>query len=132
MQISVQLSWLEIATNHPQSLRLNLPIAIGKDVTSLPQSIDGDQVEQMILSDRSVSRYHALLTFDQENVVVIDQNSTNGMLVNGVLIDRSVELCNVLSSGDRLTIGRYEITIAFDLSTTSKQLLQDHQATASK
>lgn len=123
MQISVQLSWLEIATNHPQSLRLNLPIAIGKDATSLPQSIDGDQVEQMILNDRSVSRYHALLAFDRENVVVIDQNSTNGMLVNGILIDRSVELCKVLSSGDRLTIGRYEITIAFDLSATSKTII---------
>jgi predicted component of type VI protein secretion system len=123
MQISVQLSWLEIATNQPQSLLLSLPIAIGKDATSLPQSIDGNQVEQMILSDRSVSRYHALLTFDQENVVVIDQNSTNGILVNGVLIDRNVQLCKVLSSGDRLTIGRYEITIAFDLSATSKTII---------
>jgi pSer/pThr/pTyr-binding forkhead associated (FHA) protein len=72
MQISVQLSWLEIITNQPQSLHLNLPIAIGKDVNSLPENLDGNQVAQVILGDRSVSRYHALLIFEQGNVVVID------------------------------------------------------------
>ena len=123
MQISVQLSWLEIATNQPQRLRLSLPIAIGKEATSLPERLDGNQVEQVILSDRSVSRYHALLIFEQGNVVVIDQNSTNGMLVNGVLIDRSRELRKVLSSGDRLTIGRYEIAIAFDLPSTKQTII---------
>lgn len=123
MQISVQLSWLEIATNQPQRLRLSLPIAIGKEATSLPERLDGNQVEQVIFSDRSVSRYHALLIFEQGNVVVIDQNSTNGMLVNGVLIDRSRELRKVLSSGDRLTIGRYEIAIAFDLPSTKQTII---------
>jgi len=52
MQISVQLSWLEIATNQPQSLLLSLPIAIGKEETSLPERLDGNQVAQVILSDR--------------------------------------------------------------------------------
>ena len=120
MQISVQLSWLEITTNQPQSLQLNLPIAIGKDVNSLPEHLDGNQVAQVILGDRSVSRFHALLIFEQGNVVVVDQNSTNGILVNGVLVDRGMELRKVLATGDRLTIGRYEIAIAFDVPAISQ------------
>ena len=52
MQISVQLSWLEIATNQPQRLRLSLPIAIGKEATSLPERLDGNQVEQVQVQNK--------------------------------------------------------------------------------
>jgi len=123
MQIFVQLSWLEINTNQQQSLQLSLPIALGKEQTSLPNDLDGNQVSPLVLSDRSVSRYHALLVFEQGNVVVVDQNSTNGVLVNGALLERGMGLRRVLASGDRLTIGRYEIAIAFDLPSTSQTII---------
>ena len=92
MQILVQLSWLEINTNQQQSLQLRLPIAIGKDQNTLPNDLDGNQVSPLVLSDRSVSRYHALLVFEQGNVVVIDQNSTNGVLLNGALLEKGLGL----------------------------------------
>ncbi|MBD2179021.1 FHA domain-containing protein [Pseudanabaena sp. FACHB-1998] len=127
MQSLVQLSWLEINTNQPQSLQLSLPIAIGKDQNSLPTSLDSNQVSPLVLSDRSVSRYHALLMYHQGKVVVIDQNSTNGVLVNGSLVERSAELHKVLGSGDRLTFGRYEVTISFDLPSTSQTIITGSQ-----
>jgi len=119
MPSDVQLSWLEVGTNQSVSMRLNLPIAIGKDVTALPDFVDAEQVSPLVLNDRSVSRYHLLLKIEQGNLVAIDQNSTNGVLVNGVLLNQSMGLRQVLSKGDRITVGRYEIEIAFDLSPVS-------------
>lgn len=123
MQILVQLSWLEINTNQQQSLQLRLPIAIGKDQNTLPNDLDGNQVSPLVLSDRSVSRYHALLVFEQGNVVVIDQNSTNGVLLNGALLEKGLGLRSTLASGDRLTIGRYEVAITFDLPSTNQTII---------
>lgn len=119
MPSDVQLSWLEVGTNQPVSIGLNLPIAIGKDATALPDYVDAEKVSPLLLNDRSVSRYHLLLKIERGNLVAIDQNSTNGVLVNGVLLNPSMGLRQVLSKGDRITLGRYEIAIAFDFSAVA-------------
>lgn len=63
-----------------------------------------------ILDAALVSRLHCRLTADRsDQLVVEDLGSTNGTLVNGRKLDRSV-----LRSGDVLTVGRVEFDVQPD------------------
>jgi pSer/pThr/pTyr-binding forkhead associated (FHA) protein len=60
-----------------------------------------------ILDKALISRLHCRLTADRsDQLVVEDLGSTNGTLVNGRRVDRSV-----LKVGDRLTVGRVEFSV---------------------
>jgi pSer/pThr/pTyr-binding forkhead associated (FHA) protein len=59
-----------------------------------------------ILDVALVSRLHCRLTAADENLEVVDLSSTNGTFVN----DKRVKKAH-LKSGDRLRIGRVELTI---------------------
>jgi pSer/pThr/pTyr-binding forkhead associated (FHA) protein len=54
-----------------------------------------------------VSRLHCRLEAADEAIAVVDLKSTNGTFVNGKRVTRAA-----VRSGDRLTIGRVELTIA--------------------
>ena len=56
----------------------------------------------IILDDITVSRKHALLSVNNENIKIIDNNSTNGIYLNNVIISDSQ-----LKSGDKIQIGKY-------------------------
>jgi pSer/pThr/pTyr-binding forkhead associated (FHA) protein len=62
----------------------------------------------MLLNSTEVSRFHALIDCEQDQIVVVDQGSVNGVSVNGQQLTRSV-----LNSGDTLKIGPYIITLTF-------------------
>jgi pSer/pThr/pTyr-binding forkhead associated (FHA) protein len=53
-----------------------------------------------------VSRLHCRLTAGAAELEVIDLESTNGTFVNGARIERAI-----LKKGDRLGVGRVEMTI---------------------
>lgn len=54
-----------------------------------------------------ISRIHCRLTTDRtDQLVVEDLGSTNGTMVNGQKVDRTI-----LRAGDRLTVGRIEFEI---------------------
>ncbi len=59
------------------------------------------------LEHESVSRSHALLTFDRGEAVVKDLNSSNGTFVGGKRISRETRLVN----GDRLQLGAAVIEV---------------------
>ncbi|HEY7474150.1 MAG TPA: FHA domain-containing protein, partial [Vicinamibacterales bacterium] len=60
-----------------------------------------------IVSAALVSRLHCRLTADRsDQLIVEDLDSTNGTIVNGRRIKRSV-----LKAGDRLRVGRIEFVI---------------------
>lgn len=56
------------------------------------------------LDDPTVSRRHALLVKQDDDVRLLDDRSLNGVFVNG----ERVEWCP-LSDGDRIVVGRYEL-----------------------
>jgi pSer/pThr/pTyr-binding forkhead associated (FHA) protein len=63
-----------------------------------------------ILDAALVSRVHCKLTADKsDQLVVEDLGSTNGTLVNGQKVERTV-----LRSGDVLTVGRVDLAIEVD------------------
>jgi pSer/pThr/pTyr-binding forkhead associated (FHA) protein len=53
-----------------------------------------------------VSRLHCRLEAGEDRIDVIDLRSTNGTYVNGKRVDRAR-----LASGDRLKVGRVELTV---------------------
>ena len=59
-----------------------------------------------ILDAALVSRLHCRLTAGAENLEVLDLRSTNGTFVNDKRVERAT-----LSAGDRLRVGRVELTV---------------------
>ena len=62
--------------------------------------------KEIILDDITVSRNHAFISVDDETVIISDENSTNGIFVNGEMTDESV-----LLSGYRIQIGKFNLII---------------------
>ena len=56
----------------------------------------------IILDDITVSRNHALLSVNNKNIKITDNNSTNGIYIN-----TEIEIEYELKSGDKIQIGKY-------------------------
>jgi pSer/pThr/pTyr-binding forkhead associated (FHA) protein len=104
--LRLQLSWDDPATGEPRNPALSLPIALGREFARMPETLDGQRVSRIVLDSGEVSRFHVLIRAENSGIVVIDQNSSNGTLVNGT---RQSHI--TLANGDTLGIGPYEISI---------------------
>ena len=108
MSTEIQLSWEEPGTGERREPRLTVPIAFGREFVRMPAELGGQRVSRMLLNNHEISRYHALIETENNQVIIIDQNSANGISINGQRQTRCV-----LNSGDTLQIGPYIITITF-------------------
>ncbi len=106
--IQIQLSWEDPATGERREPRLDSPITFGRDFSAMPTDLVGQRVARIVLNSSQVSRYHAFVGWEQNQLVITDNKSTNGIFVNG----QSQVRC-VLNSGDTIQIGPYIITISF-------------------
>ncbi len=85
------------------SLSLNYSDADGPHIIDLDRestSIGRSPGQDIVLTDPSVSRHHAVILREGNTCTVIDQNSTYGTFLNAVRVQRSV-----LKAGDILQIG---------------------------
>ncbi|WP_341526277.1 FHA domain-containing protein [Nostoc sp. UHCC 0302] len=112
--LQIQLSWEDPATGERREPKLNVPIAFGREFPRLPVEHEGQRVSRMLLNSNEVSRYHALIDWEQNQLVVTDQGSVNGIFVNGQQQTRSI-----LANGDTLQIGPYMMTVTFATSATA-------------
>ena len=62
--------------------------------------------KEIILDDITVSRNHGFISVDDEDIKIIDEKSTNGIFVNGQLVDEAN-----LMSGFRIQIGKFNLII---------------------
>ena len=62
---------------------------------------------QIILRDITISSHHAVITCGHDKVVVEDLRSTNGVMLNGIRIIDTADLC----VGDELQIGETVFSI---------------------
>jgi hypothetical protein len=74
--------------------------SVGSKTTSIGRGEEND----IVLADSSVSRKHARIEMTHGSAEIIDENSANGVFVNGQKIARQS-----LSSGDRLNIGKFAL-----------------------
>ena len=106
MADQIWLNWQDPMTGDEKMPHLSPPIALGREFQQMPNEWQGRRVSRVVLSSSQVSRYHALITENQGQLTVIDQNSSNGLYVNGERQSQSP-----LRQGDALRIGPYEIRI---------------------
>ena len=63
--------------------------------------------KEIILDDITVSRNHGYISVDDNELTITDEQSTNGIFVNGELIKESK-----LTSGTRIQIGKYFLIVS--------------------
>jgi len=120
--LQIRLIWSEPTTGERREPLLSVPIALGREFSQMPTEIRGMRVSRMQLNDLGVSRFHALIDRDQSGLIVIDQNTINGTLVNGQRQARTV-----LANGDILQIGNYQITVS--LAVNPPPVIANYPAT---
>ena len=104
--MQIQLRWTDPATGEQREPVLQTPIAIGKEFALMPGVLDGNSVSRVVLADEQVADYHALIMLQNEELLIVDQNSRTGIQINGARLPSSS-----LQDGDRLQIGAYEILV---------------------
>ncbi|BAY61333.1 FHA domain protein [Calothrix brevissima NIES-22] len=109
--LEILLSWDDPATGERREPRLAVPIAFGREFARLPNEVGGQRVSRMLLNSEQVSRYHALIDWEQNQLVITDQGSVNGVFINGQRQTRSV-----IANGDTVQIGPYQITVTFSVN----------------
>lgn len=89
-------------------LQFTLPDGKAVTFSGLPATIGRVNGNTLVLSSESVSTIHAKLYYDPalQAVCIEDQNSLNGILVNGKPTRK-----NILNSGDQVTVG--DITLVY-------------------
>lgn len=113
----IQLSWKDAATGKQREPRLSLPIAFGREFAQMPLKVKNRSVSRMVLNNHKVSRYHALIDWEDDHLLLINQSNTHETIVNGKRQKRCV-----LNNGDTLQIGPYTITVTFINSPPSHSL----------
>lgn len=112
--IQVKLSWADPATGDLREPVLQLPVALGREFPRMPTNLGNQRVSRLVLNSLEVSRFHVLINWESGGLVVKDQNSRNGIFVNGQL-QRQATLAN----GDTIQIGPYEITVILSVEATA-------------
>ncbi|GAC1461380.1 MAG: hypothetical protein NVS2B14_07120 [Chamaesiphon sp.] len=110
--MQIRLSWEDPTTGEQREPTLNAPIGLGREFAQIPAEINGRRVSRMVLNSVEVSRFHVLIDVEQDRLIALDQNSSNGTLVNGQRLTRSF-----LGNGDTVQLGPYHITVEFVGST---------------
>lgn len=105
--MSVTLSWQDPATGAPVRIQRTLPILIGRDSTL-----------DVVLPGERVSRRHAAIQQEGDEIVLLDQGSTNGVVVNGKRRQRAQ-----LQSGDTVVIGNYALQVTVQARSVAEAQL---------
>lgn len=72
-----------------------------------PLSIGRGQENDLVLPGERVSRKHAIIRMEGDNIVIEDQGATNGVIIQGTRQDKAV-----LEPGDLVQIGQYKLTLS--------------------
>ena len=81
---------------------------------SQPVRIGRDSHNDVVLTDKSVTRFHAEVRPEGGSYVIVDLKSRNGVWIKG----KQIRSRAALTLGVPVTIGAYELTLEDDLSTS--------------
>jgi len=106
--LQIQLSWTDPNTGDTRNPTLETPVAIGRTFAAMPSENNGQRVSRITIEDDLIADYHALIDWQNQELIIIDQNTSNRMQINGVQLTNGS-----LKNGDRIRIGNCEIIINF-------------------
>jgi pSer/pThr/pTyr-binding forkhead associated (FHA) protein len=105
----VRLRWQDVTTKELRAPLLKTPISLGRDFANMPGKLNGRRLSKVVFESNMVSRYHALIDWVDNQVIVTDQGSANGTYVNGQLTSQAP-----LQTGDTIKIGPYMVTVRIE------------------
>lgn len=111
---TIRASLVEASTGHI--------IDISQSETSIGRAKSCD----IIISDISVSRFHAVLSRRSSGWMIFDTNSTAGIIVN----DKQIEKKAFLEDGDSIVLGKSEYIFYSTAVTTRQQIVPKEQQSA--
>jgi pSer/pThr/pTyr-binding forkhead associated (FHA) protein len=79
-----------------------------KNLSNKAFGIGRDKTNQLIIADSKVSRFHAVVSFENEISYIKDTGSSNGTYINGKKIDAGKKVR--LYDGDKIKVGTTVIT----------------------
>ena len=79
-----------------------------KNLSNKNFSIGRDKSNQLIIADPNVSRFHAVVNFENGEAYIKDTDSSNGTYVNDIQVRPSVK--HKLKDGDKIKLGTTVIT----------------------
>jgi pSer/pThr/pTyr-binding forkhead associated (FHA) protein len=82
------------------------PIALGRDLPSLKQKINQQQITLIEINEVSISGYHCLIEWENGQLFITDQNSSNGTFINNNRQNPYMRV--MLKDGDNLKLGTVE------------------------
>ena len=91
----LRVTWEDPATGESHHHVQQFPIFIGR----------APSINNIVLDNAQVSRQHAQLTYQEGQIIISDQESTNGIIVNGERVKYAV-----LPSGSSFQIGPFTFT----------------------
>ncbi|QLE56995.1 FHA domain-containing protein [Nostoc sp. TCL26-01] len=112
--MQIQLSWIDPNTGNRREPILETPVAIGRQFSAMPPQNNGQRVSRIAIEDDLIADYHALIDWQNQELIIISQNTPNGIQVNGVQLNNGS-----LDNGDRLQIGSCEIVVNFTPTVSS-------------
>ncbi len=89
------------------------------DISQSETSIGRAKSCDIVVSDISVSRFHAVLSRRSTGWMIFDTNSTSGTVVNGKKIDKKI----TLNDGDTIKFGKSEYIFYSTAVTTKQQIV---------
>ena len=123
----VQLTWEDPEISELKRSLLAAPIAIGREIDQMPENWQGGSVSRLELVHQEISRFHALITVENNQLYITDQKSANGTFINGRRVHKNNHR---FSSRDTLRIGPYKIRATLmqtnDLNATARS--PDHSS----
>jgi FHA domain len=84
----------------------------------IPVTIGREEGNAIRLNDERVSRFHAKIQFDSEDVIITDLDSTNGTRVNGMPVQ-----IRRLKAGDQIALGRSTLLFGSHAEITRRKAL---------
>ena len=98
------------------------PETWSEDITSIPKLLGRSEDADIRLEDSTISREHCKFWMEDGECYLEDCGSSNGTYVNGALIERWI-----LSRGDKILVGKFELTVAekHQLKSTGEFVLPD-------
>lgn len=89
------------------------------DISRAETSIGRAKTCDIVISDASVSRFHAVLAKRTSGWIIFDTNSTHGIIHNGKIVEKKCQL----NDGDSLIFGKTEYVFYSTAVTTRQQIV---------
>ncbi|ASC69472.1 hypothetical protein XM38_003990 [Halomicronema hongdechloris C2206] len=104
--LKIRLTWKDSVTQDTRNPLLSLPIALGSEFSAMPANLGQLAVSRMTFRDPIASKFHAFIYLENNQPVIIDQNTPAGTWINNVRVQK-----HILRDHDVICLGNQEIRV---------------------